>query len=146
MRRAAWLVASDKWLASDVNPLGPVVPSEDFMSLRLSTEREMGEALWSAVACYRFRSDQLAGRRAATAAWETRPRASSRDQSGSKLPHSRAPAALKARLHSRCLVLRFVCGRLGLTGGADSSGSGPELGGLGVAMGLAQQSRIVFQA
>ena len=29
-----------------------------------------------------------------TAAWETRPRASSRDQSGSKLPHSTAPAAL----------------------------------------------------
>jgi len=30
-----------------------------------------------------------------TVPWEERPRASSRDQSGSKLPHSRAPAARK---------------------------------------------------
>src|SRR5215472_11939516 len=52
------------------------------------------EALWSAVACYRFIPGQLAGRRALTAAWGTRPRASSQDQSGSKLPHSRARAGL----------------------------------------------------
>jgi|SRR5215472_11220690 len=32
------------------------------MSLRLTTVHEMREALWGAVACYRFRSGQLAGR------------------------------------------------------------------------------------
>ena len=58
------------------------------------------EALWSAVACYRFcstgTSDLAVGHY--TVAWETTPRASSRDQSGSKLPHSRAPLARKSAI------------------------------------------------
>ena len=40
-----------------------------------------------------------------TVPWEERPRASSRDQSGSKLPHSRAPAARKPGV----LNGRFAC-------------------------------------
>jgi hypothetical protein len=45
--------------------------------------------LWSAAACCRFRSGQLAGRALESDTWTGAARASSREKSGSKLPHSK---------------------------------------------------------
>jgi hypothetical protein len=52
---------------------------------------KLREALWSAAACCRFLPGQLAGRAPDVVALRTR--ASSLSQSGSKLPHSKAPSA-----------------------------------------------------
>jgi hypothetical protein len=54
----------------------------------------MGEALWSAVACYRFRSGQLAGLRAVSGSLES--------EAASKLAESKAAARLGGP-HSRAM-------------------------------------------
>src|SRR5262245_60702284 len=76
---------------------------EDPMSLRLSTDHENAR---SALECGSVATlfplcgtSELAVERC-TVAWEARPRASSRDYSGSKLPHCRAPAAPESRVLS----------------------------------------------
>ncbi len=45
--------------------------------------------LWCAAACCRFPSGQLAGRALGRDTWTGAARASSREKSGNKLPHSR---------------------------------------------------------
>jgi len=73
-------------------------------------ETEFAEkaALWSAAACCRFRSGQLAGRTQERGTRGVEARASSREESGSKLPHSRAPVAAFAGLLAAALVLFAV--------------------------------------
>jgi len=78
---------------------------------RLTTEAtEFAEkaTLWSAAACCRFRSGQLAGRAQEGGTRGGEARASSREESGSKLPHSRAPVAAFAGLFVAALVLFAV--------------------------------------
>ena len=80
----------------------------------------MREALWSAVACYRFRSGLLAGRRAVHRAW-MRGRELARVSKRQQAAHSRAPAARKFRVLSLTSSCRLVLGtqpRKGNCGGA----------------------------
>src|SRR5215470_6551226 len=56
------------------------------------------EALWSAVAATALPQANLLAVQGTLSLAGTRPRASSRDQSGSKLPHSAAPPARKSRV------------------------------------------------
>jgi hypothetical protein len=56
----------------------------------------MREALWIAAACCRFHSGQPAAVEPRTVPGKARLRASSRDQSGSKLPQSKAGCARNA--------------------------------------------------
>jgi hypothetical protein len=65
-------------------------------------------ALWSAAACCRFRSGKLAGRAQERGIRGGEARASSREEGGSKLPHSRGPVAALAGPVVAALVLFAV--------------------------------------
>ena len=89
--------------------------SETGMMSQARTNLTVGETkfavkapLWSAAACCRFRSGQLAGRAQERGTRDGEARASSREKSGSKLPHSRAPVAAFAGLVVTALVLFAV--------------------------------------
>ena len=75
---------------------------------RLPTEAAEKAALWSAAACCRFRSCQLAGRTQECGTRGGEARASSREESGSKLPDFRAPVTAFAGLLVAALVLFAV--------------------------------------
>jgi len=72
----------------------PATPKNGTTTAVYQSTRSCGsDVLWSAAACCRFHSGQLAGRAQERGTRNGEARASSPDQSGSKLPHSRAPAA-----------------------------------------------------
>ena len=99
IRSVTWAFGPPKYMK--VTP-GLSFRAKTDMSLGSPLCMKMREALWSAVACYRFRLGQLAGRGGGVSSlMELTPRASSRDQSGSKLPHSKAPAALNSCVFNR---------------------------------------------
>ena len=79
--------------------------------------------LWSAAACCRFPPGQLAGRQRLPTP-STAARASSLKESGSKLPHSRAPA-----VH----FIRLACYHTGSLGGERPGVRGSDKIGLSTA-------------
>jgi hypothetical protein len=92
----------------------PVGVAHGYVTSALSGRKARGPKVqpWSAVACYRFRSGQLAGRRTAQSVFGGGPRASSRDQRRQlrcRTPRRAPPANVKTLHFSSSSWTRASC-------------------------------------